>query len=203
MAPTRPTGRRRRVSAKRHPSLWSIAQHLREIAQLLDDHGHHDRAAATAERCTCLPCAARLLAARGWPTATISDGTGSRSSDATSSTERAIGLGGNERKPLTPPLPMFTGVDERLSKQLYVMWQVGLNLQADIRNVLAHGDKEDMLPAGSGECGRCARFCRPDQKTGDRIVSGYCPTCHRLWLRRGRPDRSAFSREGNTTEEAA
>lgn len=191
------------MSATRHPTPWAIAQHLREVAQLLDEHGRHDRSAAAATRCNCLLCSARLLSARGWPASTTTDGSGSRGADTTSSTERAVGLAGNERKPLMPPLPMFTGVDERLAKQLYVMWQVGLKVQADVRNILAHAGKEDVLPAGSGECARCGRFCRPDQKQGDRIRSGYCGSCYRLWLRRGKPDRSVFSREGDEGEEAA
>lgn len=194
------------MTAVRHPSLWSIAQHLRDVAQVLDTHGRHDRTEAAAGRCRCLPCAAQLLAARGWPASTMSDGTGSRTADSTSSTERAVGLGGGDRGPLVPPLPplpMFAGIDERLAKHLYLLWQVGLRIQTDARNVLAHADKDDTLPAGSGECGRCGRFCRPDQKQGDRIKAGYCGACYRLWLRRGKPERSAFSREGGAEEEAA
>jgi hypothetical protein len=123
----------------------------------------------------------------------MGDGTGSRGADATSSTERAV---------VDPTLAMFAGIDERLAKSLYLMWQVGLKVQSDARNILAHADKDDTLPAGSGECARCARYCRPDVKQGDRIKSGYCGRCYRLWLRRGKPDRSTFSREGDIDEAA-
>lgn len=182
------------MSAYRHPTLWSLAQHLREIAAVLDDNGNHSRSEALVGRCRCLECSARLLAARGWPEATTGDGSGSRGADTTSSTERAV---------VDPPLPMFTDIDNRLAKSLYLMWQVGLKVQTDARNILAHAEKDDALPAGSGECARCGRFCRPDQRQGDRIRSGYCGACYRLWLRRGKPERSAFSREGETTEQAA
>lgn len=182
------------MTAPRHPSLWSLAQHFREVAAALDDNGNHSRTEANAGRCRCLTCAAKLLAARGWPATTAGDGSGSRGADTTSSTERAV---------VEPPLPMFAGIDERLAKSLYLMWQVGLRIQTDARNILAHADKDDVLPAGSGECFRCGRFCRPDQKQGDRIKAGYCGACYRLWLRRGKPERSTFSREGSTTEEAA
>lgn len=182
------------MSAPRHPSLWGVAQHLREIASALEDNGSHSHADAAAGRCKCLTCAARLLAARGWPAGTTGDGSGSRGADTTSSTERAV---------VEPTLPMFAGIDERLAKSLYVMWQVGLKVQSDVRNILAHADKDDVLPAGSGECARCGRFCRPDQKQGDRIKAGYCGACYRLWLRRGKPERSVFSREGDAADEAA
>lgn len=165
----------------RHPSLWAIAQHLREVATLIEDNGHHD---GHATPCHCVPCQAQLLSARGWPTTVISDG--SRSSDTTSSTERAV---------VSPPMRAFAGIDERIAKHLRLLWLTGLNVQADVRNVLAHGSDEDRLPPGSGECPRCGHFCRPDLKYEDRLKSGYCSKCHRLWLIRGRPERSAFTRE--------
>lgn len=169
------------MSLVHHPSLWAIAQHLHEVASLLEDNGKHDRNAVP---CRCIPCRAQLLSARGWPATVTSDG--SRSSDTTSSTERAV---------VSPPLPAFIGIDERIAKHLRVLWLAGLNVQADVRNVLAHGSDDDQLPAGSGECPRCGHFCRPDRKYEDRIKSGLCPSCHRRWLARGRPERSAFMRE--------
>lgn len=191
------------MTLTRHPSPWSIAQHLREIATLLEDNGRHDRAAAAAGRCRCLPCAAALLAARGWPTATGGDGTGSRGADTTSSTERAVGLAGNPDTPAHPPLAGFAFIDERLAKALYVLWQTGLRVQTDARNILAHAGKDDLLPAGSGECTRCGRFVRPDLKQGDRIRSGLCNACYCLWRRRGKPERSRFIREGGDVEAEA
>jgi hypothetical protein len=176
------------LSAKhRHPALWALAHHLREVAGLLEEHGRHDRRRSNVGTCRCVTCAAELLAARGWPAA--ASGTGPRSSDPTSSTERAAGTL-SETRELSPPL--FTGVDEQLSKHLRLIWLTGLNVQRTVTNILAHAPDDDPVPAGSGSCRRCEHFCRPDKDQNDRIRSGYCRTCYNRWYYLGRPDRSSF-----------
>jgi len=158
------------------PQLRALVLQLRVVADLLDKHG--DRTVGFS----------RLLASRGWPAST--GGGGSRSSDTTSSTERAA-LG---------PHP-WAGIDERYLGQLAELWKLGVAVQATMSSVLAHASDEDPVPAGTGHCRRCERFCRPTgDRPQDRIRAGYCPACYRRWLRLGRPDRTTYER---TPDDAA
>jgi hypothetical protein len=182
------------TAKNRHPSLWALAHHLHDVARVIEEHGRHDGRRANVATCRCLTCRAALLAARGWPAG--GSGSGPRSSDATSTTERAAGALSDTRQ-LAPPV--FADVDEHLAKLLRMLWLTGLQLQRTAANVLSHAPDDDPVPAGSGPCQRCPHVCRPDRKEGDRLRSGYCPTCYERWkyLRRLDPtlERSAFERE--------
>lgn len=161
------------------PDPHALAEHLDRVAALLHNTGPHAVAQAA------------ILAARGWPASTT--GSSARSSDTTSSTERAAGLTGDDG-PLTPPA--FAGLDERLAGELSALWAAGIKLQTTVAEILSHADDDDPVPAGTGHCARCNRFCRPDHKRPhNRIKAGFCPSCYTAWLRAGRPERSGFVRD--------
>jgi hypothetical protein len=161
------------VTAGRPAEAWrldALVAQLRGVADLLDRDG-----ARTLDF-------SHVLAARGWPGS--AGGGGSRSSGTSSRTERAA----------LDPHP-WVGVDERYMRELEVLARAGRAVEATIAAVLAHAPGDDPMPAGTGTCRRCERFCRPtDRRPDDRIRSGYCPACYRRWLRQGKPDRSGFER---------
>lgn len=163
-----------------HPTPRVIATHLRSIAKLLDDHG-----ALAIDL-------ADVLAARGLPAAV--GGNGSRSADLTTSTERAAGADNDRDRD-----NRWDDIDIRLARLLRLTWKLGLDVEATIGDIVAHGDDMDILPAGTGYCVACDNFIRPDHKHPDqRIRSGFCPSCHRAWLRwrqHHHPDRAAFIRD--------
>ena len=155
----------------RHPAPSVLAKNLRQVADRLDDQGNRAIRQAT------------VLAARGWP-ATTTGCDGSRSSDPTTSTERAA----------LNPGP-YDDIDNRLARQLLLAWHVCLELHASIDMILAHANDDDPIPPGTGHCLRCERFCRPDDhKPHNRIVSAFCPACYHKWWRLGKPERSTFIR---------
>lgn len=155
-----------------HPQPPIIARNLRQLADQLDDTGQ--RAIYQAA----------VLATRGWPHTTTLDNNSSRSSDSTSSTERSA----------LEPGP-YDNIDNRLARQLRLMWAATMQLQATLITILSQASDDDPVPAGTGKCLRCNKFVRPDGKRPhNRIQAGWCPACYRRWIRAGRPDRSAFIR---------
>lgn len=166
-----------------HPTPKVIATHLRTVANLLEEHG------------TLAIDLADVLASRGLPSAV--GGEGSRSSDTTSSTERAAGTAGDPDQDTTRST-RWDDIDLRLARLLRLTWKLGLDLQTTIGGIVAHAQDLDQLPAGAGNCECCGNFIRPDHKNPDRrLRSGYCPACHRDWLRwrqHHHPDRAAFVR---------
>lgn len=151
----------------RAPKPFVLARHLRAVADMLDEHGDH--AVDTA----------RILAARGYPASTLGDG-GSRGSDPTSTTERAA----LNQDP-------HANTDQILAGQLRRLWKAGLDVQAVVTRILAHGGDDDRTPAA--DCARCGTVVRPTPDHPERrLRSGYCPRCHRQWLRLGRPERGWF-----------
>ena|GEM_PF-3621290 len=175
----------RRTHMIHHPAPSVLAKNLRQLADRLDDIGTHKPAC-----CRCIRCRAQTLAARGWP-ATTNGTDGGRSSDPTTSTERAA----------LNPGP-YDDIDNRLAQQLQAAWHCCLELHASIDMILAHANDDDPVPAGTGRCLRCDKFVRPDGKhPHNRIQAGWCPACYRKWARDGRPDRSWFIR--NPDEETA
>jgi hypothetical protein len=155
----------------RHPQPRIIARNLRQLADQLDDTG--PRAIRMAH----------LLAARGWPTTTTGTN-GSRSSDQTSSTERAA----------TNPGP-YDDIDNRLARQLDLLDSAARLTFTTINTILTQASDDDPVPAGTGTCLRCDKLVRPTAKRPhNRIQAGYCPACYRRWVRLGRPDRSTFCR---------
>lgn len=148
-----------------HPKPKVLAQQLRALATLIENDG------PTAVR------AATVLAARGYPAGTSGDGTGSRTSDNTSSTERAAGVTTDDMR-----TGRYTGVDVRLAKLLRLIWKTGLDIETLLVDLLAHGDDVDLVPAGTGDCECCKRFVRPTpERPHDRLRSGLCDACRKAW----------------------
>jgi hypothetical protein len=163
-----------------HPRPAVLARNLRQLADRLDDEG--DRAIRQAP----------ILAARGWPTS-VNGSEGGRSSDPTSSTERAA----------LKPGP-FDDIDNRIARQLCYLWAGILHLHASLDTVMAHASDHDPVPPGTGPCAvdGCHHICQPRKNPNDRLRAGYCPKHHKRWLRLGRPDRSWYERFTETEDVA-
>jgi len=162
-----------------HPTV--LAQALEQTARILRTHGTQAQRMAT------------LLAARGYPTSTLGNGT--RSSDTTTSTERAIGLAGPDG-PLTPPDPGWIGVDDKLANEGRALLRAAINHASLVTRILAHASDDDPLPAGIGYCQHpeCDHLCDPRKNPDDRLRSNYCPMHHKRWVRLGKPSRGEFER---------
>lgn len=162
-----------------HPPLRSLAKEVRQLAQLLEgDLGTAIRVAP-------------LLAAKGWPGSTLGDG-GARSTDSTTSVERAAGTL-QEVKPTDIRDARFANVDRRLAALLAVIHQATTEVSRLASDVLAHADDVDLIPPGTGGCQCCSRFCRPDAEHPDnRLRAGFCPACWKAWERAGRPERGPW-----------
>lgn len=161
-----------------HPAPRELGREVRRLAQLLDGD------LATALR------VAPLLAARGWPGATLGDG--ARSSDTTTSVERAAGVT-QDVKPTDIRTARFTNVDRRLASLLAVIHQATTEVTRIAGDVLAHASDVDLIPPGTGGCQCCSRFCRPTAEQPDnRLRAGFCPACWKAWGRAGRPERGPW-----------
>lgn len=157
----------------RHPGVGGVADELEEVAKRLREHG------ARAEQLSF------VLACRGYAGATLGDG-GSRGSDATSSTERnALS---------DDPMARWYDADAKFAWLLRNVWLGTRRLGQAADELVRRGADDDPIPAGTGECPGCGRFCRPDKdRPGNRLVSGLCnASCYKAWSRAGRPPRSAW-----------
>lgn len=149
--------------------------------------GDHDPKLARAGKCLCLQCRSERLAARGWPGATIGDGR--RTSERTSPTERAA----SARDP-------FAVLADRTGPHVERLRAEALAVLAIAGVIDSHADDSDPLPAGAGACKRCSHTCNSRQRgPNDRLRAGWCPACHRRYLRLTercgyRPDRGWFNR---------
>lgn len=143
----------------KHPPPKQLAINLRRLADVLDQHG-----AAALDR-------AETYAARGYP---AGGNGGPRSSDSTSSTERAA---------LNPG--SFDEIDRRVKARMRDVWVDATNLEGLICTLMAHASDEDQVTPGTGYCVcGCETFCSPRQNgPDDRLRSGLAPTCHRRFLR--------------------
>jgi hypothetical protein len=162
------------------PTMTELARNLHQLAYRLEDQG--DKAIRRAV----------ILAARGWPVST--NGTdGGRSSDPTSSTERAA----------LNPGP-FDGIDYRMRTQMSNLMASIVFLHGTLDVVMAHASDDDPVPSGTGPCQviACDHVCNPRKNPNDRIKAGYCPKHWRRWLRQGRPDRGWFERYTETEDVA-
>jgi hypothetical protein len=184
-----------------HPPLTQLAQHLRDLAKLLDTNAGHNRTSAQVGKCSCVECKAWLLGsgARGYPSSTLGDGTGTRTSDTTSSTERAAGI-------LTDHPDPWAHIDMELRTRLHALWRSGLRVAATIDQIVAHAPDDDPLPAGTGPCTirTCETVCRPDAKRPDnRLRAGLCPACRDAWTRYLRKNPTATLTEWRPVRTAA
>lgn len=147
----------------------ALAARLRNLASTLEAFPHLDGY----RDCGCLRCRANTYASTGYPSRTISDG-GGRSSDSTSSTERA----GTERG-------LFVDLDYRYATALDALDRALADAQGVAATVLAHSSDDDPIPSGQGACvvTTCEHLCRPRKDSNDRLRAGLCPACHQAWLR--------------------
>lgn len=120
-----------------------------------------------------------LLSARGWSASTLGDG-GARSTDDTSSTERAADAKG--------AMARWAGADVNYHGLLRALETAAHRFDHVHTDVLAHAGDEDPVPAGTGECEACGRFCRPTKdRPGFRLRAGLCPSCDNAYRNDGRP----------------
>lgn len=154
---------------------------LRQLVDRLDDQG--DKAVRRAFE----------LAARGYPASTNGN-EGGRSSDSTSSTERAA---------LNPS--RFDDIDGRLSAHLRMCAYFAKLTHDNLNVIMSQGSDEDYVRPGTGKCQveGCEHICNPEKNQHDRLKLGrFCPRCYKRWDRWGRPDKDWFERHG-TTEDVA
>lgn len=154
-----------------------LVQPLRDLADILERVPAHDRRKADVGLCGCLECTAELLAARGYPSSTL--GSGSRSSDTTSSTERAAGVA-------TGRLPRYVDLDVTLAARLRTLRYTADEVAALVRELRSHERadlSDDPTPAGTGSCVACGEFVRPGTDPDRRLRSGLGPACHSSYMR--------------------
>lgn len=146
-----------------------ISDQLERTAKLLRTNGERARILAN------------ILASRGYPAATL--GSGTRGSDTTSSTERAV---------LDPET--WAGIDDQLARTERLLWATALMVQGMTERILACAPDDDPIPAGTGPCtiATCEHFCNPRKKPSDRLRRGFCPSHYNRWILLGRPSRSEF-----------
>jgi hypothetical protein len=158
------------VTNLNHPAPVVIAQTCEQIARVLRRDGTQAKRMAA------------VLASRGYRRVTL--GAYGRAADTTSSTERAA---------LDPDLD-WADIDAHLALQLRMTWSYLVRLEGTIAKIMAHASDDDPVPAGTGECLRCAAFCRPTAERPEfRIKAGFCPACYQTWVRQGRPDRTDYT----------
>jgi hypothetical protein len=168
-----------------HPG--KLARQLRQLAQVLDDHG--ERAVELAP----------VLAARGFPASTIG-APGGRGNAELTSTEAAADR----------PAP-FDNVDRDLDRWLELAFRVSAHGQDLITRITAHAalDTEHQgratASAGAGHCLACELWV--PGTNNDRLRAGFCNACRvafQRW-RQTRPtgERAAFIRwrQGRTEPE--
>ena len=159
-----------------------LARILRPLADRLDDEG--DKAVRRAP----------ILAARGYPAST-NGSEGGRSSDPTSSTERAA----------LNPDPRFDDIDGRLREHMRLCGAMAVMVHANLDVIMSQGTDEDYIRPGTGACQveGCDHICNPEKNQNDRLKLGrFCPRCYKRWDRWGRPDKDWFERHGMTEDVA-
>ncbi|MCI0635559.1 MAG: hypothetical protein L0206_16840 [Actinobacteria bacterium] len=163
----------------------ALASRLRNLASNLEAFPHLDGY----RDCGCLRCRARTYAATGYPTRTLSDGAG-RSSDSTSSTERAATETG-----------LFADLDYRYAAALDTLDRALADAEGAVNRVMAHASDDDVVLAGTGPCvvTTCDHLCNPRKKPDDRLRGGLCPACHQAWLRYQRRHTSHATRSAFLT----
>lgn len=146
-----------------------LANHLDTLAKIVRADGDRVRNLAA------------ILAARGWPSATL--GNGARSSDTTSSTERAA----------LDPDPWIE-IDEILARTERVLWVSAVQVSDMYARIMAHDSDDDPVPGGTGPCvlKTCEHFCNPRKDPEDRLKRGLCPIHYARWRRADQPEMTLF-----------
>ncbi len=158
-----------------HPTPRDLAASLRNAADELAKGG--DDALNRASH----------LAARGFAAGTIGDG-GARSSDTTSSVERAAGITQNVKTFNDIRLPEYADLDFHLAQALRELNRYQSWVRVLVANINHHASDIDPIPVGQGECMACGATCRKAHEE-DRLRAGFCPTCYQAWSRAGRPSQ--------------
>ena len=165
--------------------MTSTAARLQQLARTLNAIPHIDRHAD----CGCPRCRAQTWATTGYPQGTLGDGTGSRSSDSTSSTERhALTL-----TPAPTHLARWDAAITALDTAAITLHNLLVELGYDPTNPQKPVTLDDRVAVGRGNCARCDRFCIGDGET-NRLRSGFCHRCYQRWL------RWRATNGGNTTD---
>jgi len=152
-----------------HPTPSVMANHAEDVAKRVRKDGHQVIRRAT------------VLAARGLPNNTA--GSGSRGSDSTSPTERAVGLSGDDGN-ATPPDAEWHDVDADLARLHRNWWALGTQILAMYDRIQSHASDNDVIPAGAGPCAcGCSKTCDPRKDPEDRLKSTLHPTCYRRYHR--------------------
>ena len=170
------------IGLPRHPPPKAITESTRDVSDTLRTHG--GRAVELSH----------VLAARGYAASTLGDG-GSRGTDGTSSTERAATKDFHDR---------WKNADRALAQALAEFDRWAKHANHLILDLIHHAQDLDPIPAGTGECQACGRFCRPDAtRPGNRLRSGFCPTDYRAMLRSSTTDRGGWirARRGDLTDD--
>lgn len=161
------------------PPPETLAKFLRQVANQLENHG---------ERSLDL---ADLLATRGYPNGGYDGG---RSSNTTSSTERAALTGAPEDLTERWHAGEWDDIDRKLRRGMRTIWVAALDLQHDLTRVLAHTPACEHprgkrmceacppLSVGRGQCMACDHFCEGDGHN-DRLRAGLCHNCTGRWRR--------------------
>lgn len=157
-----------------------LSARLLRLGRTLASTPHLDRYAD----CGCLRCRARTWSHHGYPTGTLGDGTGSRTADPTSSTERAA---------LNPP--RYRDLLARWDAAVLALTSAAIDLNNLVALLNATAvDDSDPIAVGRGNCLRCEKFCIGDGGN-NRLRSGLCHPCH-MGFRRWR----ALNPDGNTAD---
>ena len=157
-----------RAPMPRHSDEREVAKLLRRVATGLEGGNRAEEMAS-------------LLAAEGWSSGTTGDG-GSRGTEDVSSVERSMGLAGPSKTPTRGLLDRWKGVDRRRHQLIRDLKRLASDLEHLDGQLLAHTSDHDRVPAGTGECAACGRFCRPTKaRPGFRLRSTLCPSCYGAW----------------------
>lgn len=156
-----------RARLPRHPTPKILAAFLRDVANRLEHDGRRALDVAS------------IVAPRGWPGAVVGDGR--RSADSSSSVERA------EENP-----GRYADADYTLARRLRLLWATAAQTDTQIADLIAHADRTDLAPIGTGACVACGHVCRPTDNPHDRLRAGLCDPCRKAWDRASRPERGSW-----------
>lgn len=153
-----------------HPDPDDLAHQLETLARTLRAHGNRRLDLA------------RALAATGYPSNTL--GTGARSSDPTSTTEREA---------LTDRPNRFAHIDQVYAHRLTDLARACRELSQVDALVAQHAADIDPIPAGSGECQACGKVVRhnPLKRDNDRLRAGLCRSDYDRWDRHRKANPTA------------
>lgn len=148
----------------------NLAKYGRHVLDLLAATPKHSKKSGA---CRCLHCLADRYAARGFPSSTAGTPGGTNGSDTTPTEAAAL------------TIPLYDDIDHDLAEALDDLRR-NLKRVHDLHRKLTattNRDPDSDKPGGLGWCDACGTFTNPKVDPDDRLRSGFCPRCHRAWLR--------------------